>query len=176
MFFAPERLPHVRAMILASNADDRKRALIKLLPMQQKDFENLFREMSPLPVTIRLLDPPLHEFLPRVEELNEQLKLAENMPMDAARFGGGFPGAPPPPMAQAAPPGAGVGGGAGHALPKGEKVADGPGDDKAGAKNDGGSTAPARVREFFPETLRWEPSLITNERGQATLPLDFAAA
>ena len=77
MFFAPERLPHVRAMILASNADHRKKALIKLLPMQQKDFETLFREMSPLPVTIRLLDPPLHEFLPRVEELNEELKLAE---------------------------------------------------------------------------------------------------
>ena len=78
MFFAPDRLPHVRSMILASNSDDRKEALDKLTPMQQEDFETLFREMSPLPVTIRLLDPPLHEFLPQVEELNSELKIAEN--------------------------------------------------------------------------------------------------
>lgn len=78
MFFAPDRLPYVRAMILASNLEDRKQALDKLVPMQQEDFEALFREMSPLPVTIRLLDPPLHEFLPRIEEVIAELKLAES--------------------------------------------------------------------------------------------------
>jgi len=76
MFFASDRLPHVRSMILASNVDDRKKALDNLLPMQQEDFEALFRQMSPLPVTIRLLDPPLHEFLPGREEVNAELKLA----------------------------------------------------------------------------------------------------
>jgi pyruvate,orthophosphate dikinase len=78
MFFAPDRLPHMRAMILASSREDRNAALERLVPIQQEDFEALFREMSPLPVTIRLLDPPLHEFLPRIEELNAELRLAEN--------------------------------------------------------------------------------------------------
>jgi pyruvate,orthophosphate dikinase len=78
MFFATDRLPHMRSMILALNVDDRKKALDKLLPMQQEDFEALFRQMSPLPVTIRLLDPPLHEFLPGVEEVNAELELARS--------------------------------------------------------------------------------------------------
>lgn len=69
MFFAPDRLPHMQAMILASDIEERKSALCNLLPMQQHDFEELFRQMSPLPVTIRLLDPPLHEFLPAPNEL-----------------------------------------------------------------------------------------------------------
>jgi pyruvate,orthophosphate dikinase len=73
MFFAPERLPHMRAMILADSEEQRIRALDLLLPMQQQDFEELFRAMSPLPVTIRLLDPPLHEFLPSREELDAEL-------------------------------------------------------------------------------------------------------
>lgn len=73
MFFAPDRLPHVRAMILASNSEERRLALDKLLPMQQEDFEKLFRQMSPLPVTIRLLDPPLHEFLPSLDEMKAKL-------------------------------------------------------------------------------------------------------
>jgi pyruvate,orthophosphate dikinase len=73
MFFSPERLPHVRAMILASSTEERKRALGKLLPMQQDDFEELFRAMSSLPVTIRLLDPPLHEFLPSLKETEADL-------------------------------------------------------------------------------------------------------
>ncbi len=69
MFFAEDRIPHMRAMILASNEKDRRAALKKLLPMQRVDFIGLFREMHELPVTIRLLDPPLHEFLPKREDL-----------------------------------------------------------------------------------------------------------
>jgi pyruvate, orthophosphate dikinase len=69
MFFAEDRIPHMRAMILASNEEDRRRALKKLLPMQREDFIGLFRAMDGLPVTIRLLDPPLHEFLPKREDL-----------------------------------------------------------------------------------------------------------
>jgi pyruvate,orthophosphate dikinase len=77
MFFSPQRLPHVRAMILASSIEDRKQALENLLPMQQDDFEELFREMSSLPVTIRLLDPPLHEFLPSLKETETELYRAK---------------------------------------------------------------------------------------------------
>jgi pyruvate,orthophosphate dikinase len=76
MFFAPERLPHVQSMILATNAADRKLALNKLLPMQQYDFEELFRVMAPFPVTIRLLDPPLHEFLPSLSDVKAELDIA----------------------------------------------------------------------------------------------------
>lgn len=78
MFFAPDRLPHIRSMILASNSEDREKTLEALLPMQQEDFEEIFRQMSPLPVTIRLLDPPLHEFLPSREEVNEELVVARS--------------------------------------------------------------------------------------------------
>jgi pyruvate, orthophosphate dikinase len=76
MFFASDRLPIVRGMILASTQEARQNALDQLLPMQQADFEGLFREMSPHPVTIRLLDPPLHEFLPRLEEITAELSSA----------------------------------------------------------------------------------------------------
>src|SRR5271166_3677757 len=69
MFFAADRIPHMRAMILADNETDRRAALKKLLPMQRADFEGLFKAMAGLPVTIRLLDPPLHEFLPKREQL-----------------------------------------------------------------------------------------------------------
>jgi len=69
MFFAPERVKHMRAMILADNEKDRRVALKKLLPMQRSDFMGLFEVMQELPVTIRLLDPPLHEFLPKREKL-----------------------------------------------------------------------------------------------------------
>jgi pyruvate,orthophosphate dikinase len=69
MFFAPKRISHMRAMILADNEKDRRAALKKLLPYQREDFEGLFRAMDGLPVTIRLLDPPLHEFLPKREKL-----------------------------------------------------------------------------------------------------------
>jgi pyruvate, orthophosphate dikinase len=69
MFFAPDRIPHMRAMILADNEKDRRTALKKLLPMQRADFIGLLKAMDGLPVTIRLLDPPLHEFLPKREKL-----------------------------------------------------------------------------------------------------------
>ena len=72
MFMAEERLPIVREMILASGEDERRSALEKLLPMQQADFEGIFDAMAGLPVTIRLLDPPLHEFLPPLEEATDE--------------------------------------------------------------------------------------------------------
>jgi pyruvate,orthophosphate dikinase len=68
MFMAEERLPLVRAMIMASGEEERRQALEKLLPHQQEDFEGIFEAMAGLPVTIRLLDPPLHEFLPPLAE------------------------------------------------------------------------------------------------------------
>ena len=68
MFFEAERIVAVRQMILADALEDRKAALAKLLPMQRGDFEAIFRAMEGLPVTIRLLDPPLHEFLPQKDE------------------------------------------------------------------------------------------------------------
>jgi pyruvate, orthophosphate dikinase len=72
MFFGHHRLPVVQAMILADNEEVRNDALKQLLPMQQSDFEGIFEVMDGLPVTIRLLDPPLHEFLPHMDELVEQ--------------------------------------------------------------------------------------------------------
>ena len=69
MFFAEDRLPHVQKMILSDTEPERREQLNKLLPFQRADFEGLFRAMDGLPVTIRLLDPPLHEFLPKREEL-----------------------------------------------------------------------------------------------------------
>jgi pyruvate, orthophosphate dikinase len=73
MFFAENRIQHMRAMIMADNEKDRRAALKKLLPMQRRDFVGLFRAMDGLPVTIRLLDPPLHEFVPKREELIHDL-------------------------------------------------------------------------------------------------------
>ena len=64
MFMTDDRLPVVRAMIMASSEEERREALGQLLPLQQQDFEGIFEAMAGLPVTIRLLDPPLHEFLP----------------------------------------------------------------------------------------------------------------
>ena len=69
MFFAEDRIPHMQAMILADNEKDRRAALKKLLPMQRSDFAGVFKAMDGYAVTIRTLDPPLHEFLPRREEL-----------------------------------------------------------------------------------------------------------
>ncbi len=69
MFFAPDRLPHMQAMILADDTAAREKALLKLLPMQREDFLGIFQAMDGYPVTIRTLDPPLHEFLPKREEL-----------------------------------------------------------------------------------------------------------
>ena len=69
MFFAEDRIGHMRAMILARTEPERRAAVAKLLPFQRADFEGVFKAMDGFPVTIRLLDPPLHEFLPRREEL-----------------------------------------------------------------------------------------------------------
>jgi pyruvate,orthophosphate dikinase len=87
MFMAPDRLPVVQEMILASDEAARRAALDRLLPVQQSDFEGIFEAMAGLPVTIRLLDPPLHEFLPSAEEASsdemrrriEQLREANPM-------------------------------------------------------------------------------------------------
>jgi pyruvate,orthophosphate dikinase len=81
MFFAEDRIEHMRTMILANNEKDRRAALKKLLPMQRADFVGLFKAMESLPVTIRLLDPPLHEFLPKREDLLVQIaRLEESKP------------------------------------------------------------------------------------------------
>ncbi len=76
MFFDPARIQHVREMIFAAKLDDRKKALDKLLPAQRKDFSELFDIMKGLPVTIRLLDPPLHEFMPHGKEIEHFAKEA----------------------------------------------------------------------------------------------------
>jgi pyruvate,orthophosphate dikinase len=73
MFFEQERLPIVQKMIIAETSEERKEALDKLLPYQRSDFEGLFEAMDELPVIIRLIDPPLHEFLPSLEELIEEV-------------------------------------------------------------------------------------------------------
>jgi pyruvate,orthophosphate dikinase len=72
MFMAPDRLPVVQEMILASDEQARRAALDRLLPVQQADFEGIFEAMARLPVTIRLLDPPLHEFLPSADEATSE--------------------------------------------------------------------------------------------------------
>jgi pyruvate,orthophosphate dikinase len=78
MFFAEDRIEHMRTMILATNEKDRREALKKLLPMQRSDFAGLFKSMDGLSVTIRLLDPPLHEFLPKREELLVEIQHLED--------------------------------------------------------------------------------------------------
>ncbi len=77
MFFGPDRIKAVREMILADTVEGRKKALAKLLPFQKVDFIGIFKAMAGLPVTIRLLDPPLHEFLPHTD--NELRELAADM-------------------------------------------------------------------------------------------------
>jgi pyruvate,orthophosphate dikinase len=76
MFQGDERLPIVQDMIMAENPEDRREALDKLRVFQERDFEGIFRAMAGLPVTIRLLDPPLHEFLPSLVELSERVAVA----------------------------------------------------------------------------------------------------
>jgi len=83
MFFAKDRLAHIRSMILASTPGAREDALVSLLPQQQADFEELFRAMPGLPVTIRLIDPPLHEFLPTEVAAGEELAQARLQGADA---------------------------------------------------------------------------------------------
>jgi pyruvate,orthophosphate dikinase len=82
MFFADERIPWVRQMILAEDKEARATALAKLLPMQQQDFEGIFAALAGKPITVRLLDPPLHEFLPHEEKALRVL--AEQMGIDPA--------------------------------------------------------------------------------------------
>jgi pyruvate, orthophosphate dikinase len=84
MFMAEDRLPAVRRMILASSPEERAAALAEILPMQQVDFEGILRAMSGLPVTIRLLDPPLHEFLP---SLVDQTLEVERLRVSGAAVG-----------------------------------------------------------------------------------------
>lgn len=82
MFFEGDKIIAMREMILADNVEERKKALKKLLPLQQEDFEGIFAAMEGLPVTVRLLDPPLHEFLPHdmkgLEEMVEAMQISES--------------------------------------------------------------------------------------------------
>ena len=100
MFFDPERIGAVRQMIMASDEAGRRAALARLLPFQREDFHKLFRIMGDLPVTIRLLDPPLHEFLPHADaELAEVAQPSRRQRRHHApprgRAGGGQPDARP---------------------------------------------------------------------------------
>ena len=85
MFFDKKRIRNVQKMILSNNHEDRKNAIMALLPYQKKDFYNILKTMAPLPVTIRLLDPPLHEFLPSqkneklIEELAQEMKIEKKL-------------------------------------------------------------------------------------------------
>ena len=81
MFFDKDKIFHFRKMILADNVEERKAALAEIEPLQQKDFEGLFEEMGELNVNIRLLDPPLHEFLPQEEDKIEELSKATGHPV-----------------------------------------------------------------------------------------------
>ena len=87
MFFGDQRLAAMREMILAEGVGAREKALEKLLPLQRGDFVGIFREMAGLPVTIRLLDPPLHEFLPNAEELMSELSELKMAVRLATTFG-----------------------------------------------------------------------------------------
>jgi len=82
MFFAEDRLPFMQEMIIADNEEERQKALDKLLPFQKEDFKGLFREMEGLPVTIRTLDPPLHEFLPKNLKEAEELSKKIGVPVE----------------------------------------------------------------------------------------------
>ena len=77
MFFGEGRIPIVQRMILADNEADRRAALAELLPMQREDFYGVFKAMHGTPVTIRTIDPPLHEFLPKREELMVEIAVME---------------------------------------------------------------------------------------------------
>jgi pyruvate,orthophosphate dikinase len=89
MFMAADRQPKMRAMIMAESAEDRRAALAQLLPLQQEDFEGLFEAMTGAPVCIRLLDPPLHEFLPQRLEVEHELERLRDEGAAAGGAGGG---------------------------------------------------------------------------------------
>ncbi|MCM3782733.1 pyruvate, phosphate dikinase [Neobacillus mesonae] len=82
MFLSPSRLPLIQRVIVAGSSQERQEALYRLLPVQQSDFEQIFAEMDGLPVTIRLLDPPLHEFLPKLEVLESRREHLRMITMD----------------------------------------------------------------------------------------------
>ncbi len=85
MFFEGDRILAMREMIMARDEEERRQALEKLLPYQREDFKGLFRAMDGFPVTIRLLDPPLHEFLPRTPEEQEEMAKALGVPVEDVR-------------------------------------------------------------------------------------------
>jgi pyruvate,orthophosphate dikinase len=84
MFFDKAKLPHVRAMIVSETEEERKAALKKILPLQRKDFAGIFKAMKGKPVTIRLLDPPLHEFVPHTKAETDEL--AASLGVDAKKL------------------------------------------------------------------------------------------
>ena len=86
MFFAEDRIPIMQKMILARTKEEREKYLDQLLPLQKQDFIGLYREMEGFPVTIRLLDPPLHEFLPKREELMVEIARMELTGSDSAKL------------------------------------------------------------------------------------------
>ena len=86
MFFAEDRIPIMQKMILARTKEEREKYLDQLLPLQKQDFVGLYREMKGYPVTIRLLDPPLHEFLPKREELMVEIAQLELTGSDGAKL------------------------------------------------------------------------------------------
>jgi len=88
MFFGEKKLPHMRAMILANTKEERQAALKKLLPLQRADFIGVFRAMNGFPVTIRTLDPPLHEFLPRREDLMVEIAVLEATKPKSSKLAG----------------------------------------------------------------------------------------
>ena len=85
MFFAEDRIAHMQAMILARDEKIRRKALLKLLPMQREDFAGLFKAMDGFPVVIRTLDPPLHEFLPKREDLMVDLAMLPHADIKAKK-------------------------------------------------------------------------------------------
>lgn len=85
MFFEGDRILAMREMILAETVEGRERALAKLLPMQRQDFEGIFKAMDGYPVTIRLLDPPLHEFIPHDEEAQREMAQVMNVSLDKVK-------------------------------------------------------------------------------------------
>lgn len=85
MFFEDERIPKIRRMILADTEEERREALSELLPYQKEDFKGIYKTMGEMPVTIRLLDPPLHEFLPKTEEDMQNLSEEFNIPLERIR-------------------------------------------------------------------------------------------
>jgi pyruvate,orthophosphate dikinase len=85
MFFEADRIVAMREMILANDATGRRTALAKILPMQRQDFSDLFKIMAGLPVTIRLLDPPLHEFLPHGDAEMADVAAAAGVDPDVVR-------------------------------------------------------------------------------------------